>query len=344
MEVSGGAFGPQTGVAARAEAPFTFHDTAPVEASLCEEVISGLSRRPRRLSPKLFYDGTGAELFERICLTPEYYVTRTERAILRRYGEEIAALLGPELLLIEPGAGSCGKVRLLLDVLRPSCYAPIDICRDQLLTEAGRLAEEYPWLGIAATCADLTACDAIAFAPHAGRRAIFFPGSTIGNFEPAAAVALLRDMAALAGPGGALLIGVDRKKEKARLDAAYNDAAGITAAFNLNLLTRLNRELDATFDTERFQHHAFYNEMLGRVEMHLIASQSHQVRVADQWFHFAEGEGIHTECSYKYTEAEFATLAGRAGWRVERSFSDDEALFTVYLLGLTPQFEFGDWE
>lgn len=308
---------------------FSFHDQHPQPADFFQEVIDGLSRRPKRVSPKFFYDEAGSQLFDRICATPEYYPTRTEIGILHDNAAAIAQRVGRNCLLIEPGSGNSAKVRELLGPLAPRLYMPVDISKQYLRQSAARLAREYPWLEVRAACADFTAGQALPDLPEAGRRVAFFPGSSVGNFEPADAKGFLGLMAETVGVNGGLLIGIDLKKDPAVLDAAYNDAEGVTAAFNLNLLTRINRELDADFDLDSFAHNAFYDAELGRVEMHLISLRDQRVRIDGRHFDFATGESIHTESSYKYAIEEFALLASTAGFRLEEVWMDDAAMFSV---------------
>lgn len=309
-----------------------FYDHHPKPANFYEEVLEGLRSSPCAIPPKFFYDETGSQLFDAICATPEYYPTRTEMAILRDNAHEIARLLGEGCLLIEPGSGNSMKVRVLLDALQPHTYMPMDISRDYLISSAERLAEDFPWLEVCAACIDFTQPIDLPYRPPGIRSVAFFPGSSIGNFEPAQARVFLSNMAKMVGAGGGLLIGVDLKKDAALLNAAYNDAEGITAAFNLNLLTRINRELDADFDVTHFRHHAFYNPEQGRMEMHLLSTQDQNVSVDGHHFHFATDTGIHTECSYKYSVDEFRTLARSAGFAAHKAWCDPAGLFSVHYL------------
>ncbi len=309
-----------------------FHDLHPTPADLAAEVLAGLRRRPRYIPPKFFYDAEGSRLFDAITATPEYYPTRVELEILRTHAAEIAERVGTGSLLVEPGGGSCAKVRILLEGLRPCAYVPMDISRDHLWLAAERVAAEFPWLEVHAACTDFTRVMELPASAPVGPRVAFFPGSSIGNFDPPAAVDFLAAVAELVGPGGFLLIGVDLKKDRARLDAAYNDAAGITAAFNLNLLNRINRELGADFGLGSWQHRAYYNEALGRIEMHLASTLAQTIRVAGESFAFAAGETIHTENSYKYGIDEFQGLATRAGFGPEAIWTDADGLFSVHLL------------
>lgn len=307
-----------------------YYDEHPPQTDFYHEIITGLSRRPRHIPPKFFYDERGSELFDAICRTEEYYPTRTEQALLQYYAGEIAELIGPRCLLIEPGSGNSEKVRLLLDKLQPAAYLPMDISRDFLYQAAEDLAQEYPWLEVHATCIDFTAPITLPWSAPGCPHLIFFPGSSIGNFEPDQAEVFLRNLRNTAGPRGSLLIGVDLKKDPAILNAAYNDAAGVTAAFNQNLLTRLQREIGAKLDPELFDHQAFYNAELGRVEMHLVSREQQAIEINSQRFEFDQGESIHTESSYKYTIDEFIELAGRAGFSSRKVWTDPDQLFSLH--------------
>jgi len=297
------------------------------------EVLAGLVREPKRLSPKLFYDARGSELFNAICKTEAYYPTRTERGILTGQAEAIAQAVGPDCVVFEFGPGDMSKVRLLLPQLLPSAYVGIDIAKVQLVTAAEALAFEYPWLEIFAVCADFgVGLPEQLPLPPGRRRVVFFPGSTIGNFEPDEARVFLGLLARMVGADGGAIVGVDFQKQTALLDRAYNDPEGLTRAFNLNVLTRLNRELGADFDERRFRHHAFYNEALGRVEMHLVSMVSQVVHLAGRQIRFEAGESIHTENSYKYTPDSFAALAAAAGFRSHRLWTDERNHFGVFWL------------
>ena len=315
-------------------AGFAFHDLAPSEESFRDAIVNGLSREPKSLPCKFFYDARGSELFEQICRLPEYYLTRTEIAILEERADEIAAQIGPHCRLIELGSGGSHKVRILLHALEaPAAYIPVDISRDHLREAAAQLAADFPELPVIAVCADYTRPFDLPKVPGpSGKRVGFFPGSTIGNFEPQQVVQFLDHWAELLGPGGEMLIGVDLKKEPEILDAAYNDRAGINAAFNLNLLERINRELGGDFDLDRFEHHAFYNPAAGRVELYLKSLADQSVRVAGRRFDFAADELIHTENSYKYAIPEFGALAARAGFRTIHTWTDRADLFSVHYL------------
>ena len=313
-------------------ADFAFHDLAPSEESFREAVLAGLGHEPKTLPCKFFYDVRGSALFEQICDVPEYYLTRTEIAILEEYAGDIARHIGAHCRLVELGSGSSRKVRILLEALKsPAAYVPVDISREHLREAAAQLAADFPKLPVIAVCADYTRPFPLPPLPGpAGKRVGFFPGSTIGNFEPEAVVRFLRHCAELLGPGGEMLIGVDLKKAPEILDSAYNDRAGINAAFNLNLLARVNRELGGDIAIDRFEHLAFYNAAKGRMELYLKSLADQTARIAGSRFHFAEGELIHTENSYKYAVDEFGALAARAGFTVVHTWTDRNALFSVH--------------
>jgi dimethylhistidine N-methyltransferase len=301
---------------------------------LRSQVLYGLRQQPKRIACKFLYDHRGSALFERICQLPEYYPTRTELGILARNAPAIADLIGPDCLLVEYGSGSSTKTRLLLDCLeRPAAYVPVDISRECLLSTAGQLAADYPHLPIVPVCADYTRRFALPAVPRTGRRMVaFFPGSTIGNFSPPEAVGFLTQVRALTGPEGGLVIGVDMKKDPRILHAAYNDAAGVTAAFNLNLLVRFNRELAGDFVLEQFAHYACYNALVGRIEMHLVSLREQAVTVGRERMMLGGGETIFTESSYKYSLDQFARLAQAAGYRVVHVWRDPRELFSVQYL------------
>ena len=313
-------------------ADYTFHHVLSERDDFYQEVINGLSQPSRFIPPKYFYDQAGSRLFESICEQPEYYPTRTETALLKQYANEIAELAGAGCYVIEPGSGSCEKVRFLLDALRPAAYVPLDISCTHLKMAAACIAGDFPWLDVHAVCTDITAAMSLPFIPAQARSVMFYPGSSIGNFNPQDAVAFLSCLAKITGQGGALLIGVDLKKDKDVLDAAYNDANGVTAAFNLNLLQRINRELAGDFDIAAFAHHAFYNSARGRIEMHLISERQQTARVDGHTFEFNAGDSIHTENSYKYTIDEFQVLARQAGFTPCRVWTDNDDLFSLHYL------------
>lgn len=307
-----------------------FHDEQPTFADFKEEVLQGLRRSPKHIPPKFFYDKRGSQLFDAICELPEYYPTRTEISILKDHAIEIARTLGKNRLLIELGSGSSHKVRLLLEALRPTIYMPLDISKEHLLASAKTLAADYPWMKVHALCVDYSQGFRLPSGLPDTKKIVFFPGSSIGNFEPSTALDFLRNLARLLQPEEGLLIGVDLKKDPAILNRAYNDSQNITAQFNLNLLRRINRELRADFALHRFHHRAFYNEAEGRIEMHLVSDSRQQVMVAGERFHFEPQESIHSENSYKYSIEEFQSLAQGAGFQAVKAWTDPRRLFSVH--------------
>lgn len=309
---------------------FNFYDYHPKMGDLTAEVINGLKQRPRVLSPKFFYNEKGSQLFDSICKTSEYYPTKTETKIIQDNIAEIAESIGTGCLLVEPGSGNSRKVRELFDAIQPHAYLPVDISKAYLRKEAQAIAEEYPWLEVHAICADFTQAVELPYKPIEPHRVAFFPGSSIGNFHPEQAITFLTNIADMIGTGGGLLIGVDLKKDEQILNAAYNDQAGFTAAFNKNLLTRINNDAGANFEPEQFRHHAFYNDLKGRVEMHLISQTKQQIIIDGQHFDFEKGDGIHTECSYKYHVNEFQQLAKQAGFVAKKVWIDDNNLFSLH--------------
>lgn len=304
-------------------------DNQTVRAEQRVELLAGLARRPRRINPKFFYDERGSHLFSLICELDEYYPTRTEIGIYKNRSAEIAEAIGPDCELVEPGAGACEKVRYLLADLKPAAYLPLDISGDYLQTATDRLREDFPTLDVRPIVADFNGDFDLPDTGFAGRRIIFYPGSTIGNFEPEAARDFLCRAADLAGESGGLLIGVDLHKDSDVLNAAYNDSQGLTAAFNRNVLSHANRLLDAQFDPEAFEHVAFYNRSKRRIEMHLESCRAQSVRCNGTVLEFEAGERIHTEYSYKYGVEDFADLAGSAGLALHSSWVDDGELFSV---------------
>jgi len=303
--------------------------SAALADSFREDVIAGLSLPQKVLPPKYFYDARGSRLFERICRLKEYYPTRCELALTRAHLGAIARFAGRGCALIEYGSGESRKSRLLIEALRPAVYVPVDISAAALAAAALKLRRRFPWLELRPVHGDFSRPLEIPAAGRA-RRVVYFPGSTIGNLTPEEAQAFLRMSRSQVGPKGAMLIGVDLKKDANVLHAAYNDARGVTAAFNLNLLARINRELGGDFDLRRFRHYAFYNAALGRIEMHLVALARQAVTIGRFRFEFAAGESIHTENSYKYSLEEFRALAQRAGFRGERTWLDRQGLFALH--------------
>jgi L-histidine N-alpha-methyltransferase len=302
-----------------------------------EEVVSGLSKPQKTLPCKYLYDAKGSQLFEAICDTPEYYVTRTECHIYERYAEEMSALMGDKVLLLEPGAGSVKKVGLLLDKLdAPAGFVPMDISAEILQFSSETLSERFPAININPIVIDFLnkqqihhIFSTLPAKPSVNKRVIFFPGSTIGNFDPEDAVTFLKQFSDNLQSGDGLLIGVDLVKDTAILEAAYDDADGMTAAFNTNLLHRIDRELDANIHSSSFNHRAIFNRDKSRIEMHLVSDDQQLVQIADNEFLFEQGETIHTENSYKYTVDSFSELAERAGFLLDKVWTDEDSLFSV---------------
>jgi len=294
------------------------------------ELVAGLRATPRAVAPKWFYDQAGSELFDQICELPEYYPTRTELALLQRHAPEMAECIGRDAEIVEFGAGASRKVRLLIEALAsPRRFVPVDISVEHLQAAAARLRDDHPGLAVLPVGGDYT--QDLALPAPLGRRIGFYPGSSIGNFEPAAAEALLRRFAGLL-QGGGLLIGVDLVKDPAVLHAAYNDSQGVTARFNLNLLARANRELATDFALDGFWHSAFYQPALRRIEMHLVCRVAQTVTLRGERFAFARGDSLHTENSYKYTAEGFRQLARRAGWAPRAVWQDPQGLFSLHWL------------
>jgi len=296
-----------------------------------EEILEGLNRSQKTISPKYFYDQTGSKLFDQICMLPEYYLTRSEMLIMQNSVDEIADLIGPQASLIEFGSGSSMKTRLLLSHLEDlAAYVPVDISHDHLVQAANQLTRDFPQIEVLPVVADFTQPFQLPSPRVMPRRnLVYFPGSTIGNFSPEAAQDLLWVMRQEAGTDGALLIGVDLKKDPAIIERAYNDSAGITARFNRNVLKRLNREFGANFDLRNFEHRAVYNETLGRIEMQLHSLCAQEFTVGEQDFRLAEGEFIVTEHSHKYALEEFQLMAGNAGFELGRVWTDPDRMFSV---------------
>lgn len=316
-------------------------DLEPSQGNFLDEALQGLRADKPSLPCKYFYDARGAELFEQICELPEYYPTRTEIGILRAHLQEISAHIGPNARLVEYGSGAGEKIRMLLNALQaPSAYTPIDISREQLLSSATQLQLDYPQLEILPVCADYAA-ELTLPAPSApfNRSVVFFPGSTIGNFTPTEAVSFLKRFYRLCQQGqepGLLLLGYDLKKDKHTLEAAYNDSQGVTAAFNLNLLARINNELQGQFELENWRHEARWNEASSAVEMHLVSEQPQQARLNGDVFEFAKGQSIHTENSFKYASADMQQLASQAGFSLLDGWTDSNAHFQVQLFTSHP--------
>ena len=310
-------------------------DLEPSTQEFRDAVLAGLGETQKTLPCKFFYDAEGSRLFDQICELPEYYPTRTELKLLTDKAGEIARLIGRRARLVEFGSGAGVKIRLLLNALdRPTTYVPVDISREHLMMATADLARDFPALQIAPICADYTKPFALP-APtglHPDITVGFFPGSTIGNFTPAEARGFLARARRLLGPGSAMVVGVDLRKDAKILVPAYDDAAGVTAAFNLNLLIRINRELDGDFDLEQFAHEARWNDAQGRIEMHLVSRRDQEVRVGSARFAFRAGETIHTENSHKYTLDQFRALAVEAGYKPRAAWTDPARLFSVHML------------
>jgi dimethylhistidine N-methyltransferase len=296
------------------------------------DVIDDLSRAPKRLSPKYFYDSTGSELFEQITLLPEYYPTRTELSILRDQGGAISQIVPRGAALVEFGAGATTKVRLLLGECRLGAYVPVDISGEFLNAQADALRADYPDLAIHPVTADFTAPFELPQAVRDMPKVGFFPGSTLGNFEPGEACTFLKSARAILGHNARMVIGVDLEKDERTLYDAYNDTAGVTARFNLNVLHRINRELGGDFDVGAFIHRAIYNRDRHRIEMHLISKKALTAQVLGKRFLFRPGESIHTENSYKYSIDRFKVLARASGWTLLQSWTDQDAMFSVHAL------------
>jgi dimethylhistidine N-methyltransferase len=304
----------------------------PATSDLLSDVIAGLFSNPRTLPCKYFYDERGAALFRKICELPEYYITRTEIDILDRHRAEIASQLGPNIELIGLGTGAGTKTRILIEALEtPAAYIPVDISEKQLRKSTALFGKILPDLEILPVCADYLQPVVLPSPRHKpARNVVYFPGSTIGNFEPNEALEFLRRIANVSGRGGGLLIGVDLQKDQSVIEAAYNDNAGVTAQFNLNLLARLNREVGADFDLSQWRHRAIYNSEAGRIEMYLISTTDQTVHIGDREFHFRGGEKILTEHSYKHTPEGFIALARQAGFDFVKLWTDDARLFGVF--------------
>ncbi len=308
-----------------------YYDTPPEPEDSEEQVLAGLLAAEKTIAPKFFYDEVGSDLFTRITRQPEYYLTRTELKVLRENAVNISDRIGPDSLLIEYGSGSSEKIRVLLESIRPKVYAPLDISGDYLTESAATLAAEYPWLEVRATCVDYSSDFELPFEIDA-RPVAFFPGSSVGNFSKAAALQFLERVQCLVGEGGGLLIGVDLAKDTEILNAAYNDANGVTEKFNLNVLNHLNHAFSGNFDTDQFAHVASYNEREGCVQMFLESQSIQCVKIAGREIEISEGERIHTENSHKYSLDEFLAMARKAGFQHHECWTDDQDWFAVIFL------------
>ena len=313
----------------------SFSDRHPEPSSILGEAIAGLTGMPKTLPSKYFYDARGSELFQRICALPEYYVTRTETALLGEIVGQAAEIIGPGASIIEYGTGSSEKIGILLSALeRPTALVAVDISGSALRHAAEAMARDFPDLAVHAVCTDFTKAFKLPDLAGQGRRVVFFSGSSLGNFDHAQSVRFLANAAQVVGPGGGMLIGIDLKKDEAVLNAAYDDAQGVTAEFNLNILRHLNRECDAAFDLDAFSHRAFYNKEAGRVEMHLVSLRAQTADLGGRSISFTRGETIHTENSYKYSVSEFQDLSRRAGLEPLHAWTDAENLFSVHYLSV----------
>ena len=311
--------------------PIRMLDLGPATVTFLADVVAGLAADKKRLPCKYFYDRRGSQLFEQICGLDEYYLTRSELEIMRQFAPEMAAQLGPGLMLIEYGSGSSAKTQLLLDqLLAPVAYVPVDISRQHLQQSAESLSAMYPSVQVLPVCADFTSkFDVPVPKPAAVQNAVYFPGSTIGNFTADAVVRLLGQIVCQCGTDGSLLIGIDLKKDAEIIEAAYNDRLGVTADFNLNLLRRINRELGGDFRLDQFRHRAIYNDTDGRIEMHLVSQREQTVSLDKYSFEFAEGESICTEFSHKYSVDDFEAIAARGGLTLTCEWTDPQRKFAV---------------
>ena len=308
----------------------SFYDNHPVAVDTATEILDGLRQNQKSISPKYFYDTQGSKLFDRICTLPDYYPTRVETHLLELHRDDIADHVGDNTMLIELGSGSSEKVRPLLNAIEPDSYLPMDISREHLRQSAERLAQDYPWLDIHAVCIDFTRELEAPVAGDNETATVFFPGSSIGNFEPVQASTLLERIADFLESNDGLLIGVDTKKDVDILERAYNDAQGVTEAFNKNVLTRINNEMEANFEIENFSHNAFYNHEHGRMEMHLVSSCDQIVKIGNESFGFRKSETVHTENSYKYHKSEFDELAQKSGFYSVKTWQDQDNLFNIH--------------
>lgn len=311
-----------------------FSDLHPRVGNRRLEIISGLKKARKSIDPKYFYDHRGSELFEQITGLPEYYPTRTERQILKSSATAMAGCCGKKCVLIEPGSGSSEKVRLLLDSLKPAAYVPMDISADFLRSSAIQLGAEYPWLNVHAFCTDFARQEKEPRGLPEGKRVIFYPGSTLGNMKPAEAIGFLKNLGRWLNRDGGVLIGIDMHKSSRVLEAAYNDQQGVTALFNLNILNNINKVAGLNFNTDNFDHHAFYNEEKYRIEMYLVSKVNQVVSFGDTDIAISAGESIHTENSYKYTAESFEDIARSAGFVIRSSWADQNQLFSVHYLEL----------
>lgn len=316
------------------------YDNESLNSSISQALLNGLLQPHKTINPQFFYDEQGSELFHQITLQPEYYPTRTETSILKMYSHDIAGCVRhadqnqqtQRLTLIEPGAGTCEKIRYLLDDIRPDMFIPQDISKSFLQKTAEQLKKDYPWLHVSPIAGDFNDAFTLPESTQSSKKVVFYPGSTIGNFTPEDATNFLKRMRSFVGDDGGMVIGVDLEKDTMVLDRAYNDAAGYTAQFNLNILNHVNRLLNADFDLSQFSHYAYYNEKLHRIEMHLISRKQQHVQCNGHTIQFEKGERIHTENSYKYTVESFSAMAETAGFTIETTWLDENRWFSVHYL------------
>lgn len=311
---------------------YDFYHIPQPQNNLVAEIVHGLSQPKKTINPKFFYDLRGSMLYEKITQTDDYYLTRAETEILIKQRLSIAALVGRHTAIIEPGAGNCRKIEILMDELRPDVYVPMDVSSAVLDTACARLTENYLWLDCIGVVADFNQLEYIAELLPSRRKVAFFPGSTLGNLEPLSAIQFLEQLRSIVGAKGGILIGVDNVKDEAVLNRAYNDSQGITAAFNKNVLSRLNRIAGGNFHPENFSHYAFFNKNLSRIEMHLVSAVDQLVKIGGTTVSFTRGETIHTENSYKYSKASFTALAADAGLQCIKTWTDSQNRFTLYYL------------
>lgn len=312
--------------------PLVLFDQLPEQTDIEDEIVACLSLSPKRLPPKYFYDERGSKLFEQITRLPEYYLTRSEVEILTKYGRSIAEAVQDIDCLIEYGSGSSEKVRLILDALKPRSYVPVDISRTHLLQAASKISDSYRDLQVLPVCADYSRVFELPSSVRGKRITAFFPGSSIGNFERTDAATFLRSIHTVVGPSGQLILGVDKRKDRKTLEAAYNDSSGVTAEFNLNMLRHLNHKLDAGFDLDTFSHQALYNDVEGRIEIYLQCHRSQILRIGSNEIVIHENELLHTENSYKYSLEELQTLASSADMSCKQIWEDTNGYFMVVLL------------
>ena len=311
---------------------YEFFDHHPAPEDMAAAVLAGLRNEPKKIEPKYFYDARGSELFEQITRLDEYYLTRTELSLFDAHLRDIAGIVGRNVCLIEYGSGTSLKIRKLLEAVSPRAYVPVDISSEHLQDNARTLHQDYPWLNVYPVCADFSRPVPLPDAVADLEKVAFFPGSSIGNFDPQQAHVFLENVRATVGPGGVMLVGVDRKKDVQVLEQAYDDAQGVTAAFNLNALQHLNDTLGANFALDQFRHVARYNQTLGCIQMFLQSLTDQCVTVAGVQVAFASGELLHTENSFKYHPEEFVALARSAGFEVDHQYTDERAWFGLYLL------------